>query len=107
MADAPCLETPPVLLTPPGAFSADEAKLFHEIGRRVTRLPEGIDRLAFRFSEDSTGAPAVWIVFVGPDDLKPSNSKISDIVEVAKQIQNQVFASGSERYPYFEVVSDP
>jgi hypothetical protein len=41
-------------------------------------------RVNFRFGEDSTGAPAVWIVFVANDDLKSSNERMSAIRRIAE-----------------------
>jgi len=94
----------------PGATPADEARVFHDIVRRITqkhgRLPDGVEGVDFRFGEDSTGAPAVWVLFKGPDDLKPSKDKIAAMLSFAKEVTSEISLSGSERWPYVEFAAD-
>jgi len=84
--------------------------VFHNIVRKVIgklgHLPEGVQRIDFRFGEDSTGAPAVWIVFKGPDDLKPSKDKIAAMQRVANEVRSEIFLSGTERWPYVEFAAE-
>ena len=95
---------------PPRATPADEARVFHDIVRKITqefgRLPDGVQGVDFRFGEDSTGAPAVWVLFKGPDDLKPSKDKIATMQRFAKEVTSEIFRSGSERWPYVEFAAD-
>jgi hypothetical protein len=94
----------------PGAAPADEARVFHDIVRGITqklgRLPDGVQGVDFRFGEDSTGAPAVWVLFKGPDDLKPSKDKIAAMQRFANEVTSEIFRSGSERWPYVEFAAD-
>jgi hypothetical protein len=86
-----------------GAASGDEARLFHDIVRKHRPLPAGVLRVEFRFGEDSTGAPAVWIVFVAKDDLKPSGERIAAIRRVADEVRSEVRQTGSDRWPYVTI----
>jgi hypothetical protein len=92
------------VLSGAGAASVDEAKLLHDIVRERVRLPEDVRRVEFRFGEDSTGAPAVWIVFVAHDDLKPSKSKIASWQRVAEEVRSIVHSQTS-RWPYIEIAT--
>jgi hypothetical protein len=92
--------------TPQGsAASINETKLFHDIVREGVRLPEDVLRVEFRFGEDSTGAPAVWIVFVAHDDLKPSKNKIASLQRAAEEVRSIVH-SHSNRWPYIEIETE-
>jgi hypothetical protein len=93
-----------VVATAAGAASVDEGKLLHDIVRERVRLPEDVRRVEFRFGEDSTGAPAVWIVFVANDDLKPSKSKIARLQRVAEEVRS-IVQSQTNRWPYIEIAT--
>jgi hypothetical protein len=88
-----------------GAESADEAKRLHDILRAV-RLPKDVQRVEFRFGDDSTGAPAVWIVLITKDDLTPSKAKIADLQRAAEEMRSIVFSSESNRWPYVEIATE-
>jgi hypothetical protein len=90
----------------PGAASGDEARVFDEIVRKHVHLPEDVLRVDFRFGEDWTGAPAVWIVFFARDDLKPSRKKIAELQRAAQEVRSAVRKSGSERWPYIEIATE-
>jgi hypothetical protein len=85
--------------------SVDEAKLLHDIVLERVRFPEDVRRVEFRLGEDSTGAPAVWIVFVAHDDLKPSKSKIAGLQRAAEEVRSIVH-SESNRWPYIEIATE-
>jgi hypothetical protein len=88
-----------------GAASINEAKLLHDIVHERVRFPQDVLRVEFRFGEDSTGAPAVWIVFVAHDDLKPSKSKIASLQRAAEEVRSIVH-SESNRWPYIEIATE-
>ena len=85
--------------------SIDEAELLHNIVCERVRFPEDVSRLEFRLGEDSTGAPAVWIVFVTHDDLKPPKSKIASLQRAADEVRSIVH-SESDRWPYIEIATE-
>ena len=85
--------------------SVDEAKLLYDIVRERVHFPEDVSRLEFRLGEDSTGAPAVWIVFVTHDDLKPPKSKIARLQRAADEVRSIVH-SESDRWPYIEIATE-
>jgi hypothetical protein len=89
-----------------GAASGDEARLFHDIVRNHGPWPAGVRKVEFRFGEDSTGAPAVWIVFVAKDELKPSPESIAEIRRVAEEVRSEVRRTGSERWPYIMIEAE-
>jgi hypothetical protein len=90
----------------PGAASAEEAKLFHDLARRWMPLPDGIRRVHFRFGEASDGAPAVWIIVVMPEDLKPSKEKIRTISKVTQSFRDDVLAAETDRWPYIRIETE-
>ena len=87
-----------------GALSVDEAKVLHDIVRERVRLPEDMDWGEFRVGEDSTGEPAVWIVVVAHDDLKPSKSKIASLQRAREEVRSIVH-SQTNRWPYIEIAT--
>jgi hypothetical protein len=89
-----------------GVASVDEARLFHDIVRKRGPLPPGVQRVEFRFGEDSTGAPAVWIVFIAKDDLKPSSESINAIRRAAEEVRSEVRRTSSERWPYVTIEAE-
>jgi hypothetical protein len=104
MADAP--EARPSEPMPPGAPSGDEAQVFHDIVRKIGRLPDDIRRVEFHLGEDSEGAPAVWITLVARDDLQPSKEKISTLQRITNEVRSQVINSGTGRWPYIEIATE-
>lgn len=69
-------------------------------------MPAGVQRVDFRFGEDSTGAPAVWIVFVANDDPKPSSERIAAIRRLADEVRSEVRHTGSARWPYVTIEAE-
>jgi hypothetical protein len=93
--------------SPPGSrqLASDEAKLLHALVHEHVRLPQDVSRVELRFGEDSSGAPAVWIVFVAKDDPKPSKSKIASIQRAAEDAR-RIVRSESNRWPYIEITTE-
>jgi hypothetical protein len=89
MVDTPKVESSEPIL--PAGASVDEARQFQDIVRRHGPWPEGVRRVEFRFSEDSAGAPAIWIVFIAGDDLNPSKERVAE--EVRSEVR-RLAASG-------------
>jgi hypothetical protein len=87
-----------------GALSVDEAKVLQDIIRERVRLPEDMHWGDFRVGEDSTGEPAVWIVVVAHDDLKPSKSKIASLQRAREEVRSIVH-SQTNRWPYIEIAT--
>lgn len=90
----------------PGAVSAAEARLFHDIVRKQGPLPEGVRTVDLRLGEDSSGAPAVWIVIVAEDDLNPSDESIAAIRRLGEKVRSDVLSTGSERWPYVMIEAE-
>ena len=90
-----------------GSAAVDEARLLHDIARKHAPVPKLVKRIDFRFGEDSTtGSPAVWIRLVAQEDLNPSKAKIAKLLRLEDEIRAEILASGSERWPYFEIVTE-
>ena len=88
-----------------GSASINEVKLLDDVVHARVRFPQDVLRVEFRFGEDSTGAPAVWIVLVANDDLKPSKGKIASLQRVAEEVRSVVH-SESYRWPYVEIATE-
>ncbi len=96
---------PPEEATQSGTASINEAKLLNDVVHARVRFPRDVLRVEFRFGEDSAGAPAVWIVLVTHDDLKPSQSKIASLQRAAEEVRS-VIHSESNRWPYVEIATE-
>jgi hypothetical protein len=84
----------------------EEARLFHDIARRWMPLPDDVRRVHFRFGEASDGAPAVWIVVVVPEDLKPSKEKIRTLSRITQSFRKDVQQSDTYRWPYIDIETE-
>jgi hypothetical protein len=96
---------PPEESVQSGSASINEAKLLNDVVHARVRFPQDVRRVEFRFGEDSTGAPAVWIMLVAHDDLKPSKSKIESLQRAAEQVRS-VIHNESNRWPYVEIATE-
>ena len=88
-----------------GSASINEAKLLYDVVHARVRFPHDVQRIDFRFGEDSTGAPAVWIMLVTHDDLKPSKSKIESLQRAAEEVRS-VIHNESDRWPFVEIATE-
>jgi len=88
-----------------GLASINEVKLLNDAVHARVRFPQDVLRVEFRFGEDSTGAPAVWIVLVARDDLKPSRRKIAGLQRAAEEVRSVVHGE-SDRWPYVEIATE-
>jgi hypothetical protein len=88
-----------------GSASINEAKLLNDVVHARVRFPLDVTRVEFRFGEDSTGAPAVWIMLVAHDDLKPSKGKIESLQRAAEEVRS-VIHNESNRWPYVEIATE-
>jgi len=89
-----------------GAASAAEARRFQEILERSRPLPEGVRRVGFRYGEDHSGSPAVWIVITAHDDLKPSQEKITALRRYSNKLRDEFQGSGTDRWPYVTIETE-
>jgi hypothetical protein len=90
----------------PGATSVSEAKLFHDIARNWAPLPHDITRVDFRLGESSDGSPAVWIIVVVPEDLRPSKEKINAIIRATESFKRDILAADTDRWPYIKIETE-
>jgi hypothetical protein len=88
-----------------GSTSINEVKLLNDVVHARVQFPQDVLRVEFRFGEDSTGAPAVWIVLVAHDDLKPSKRKIASLQRAAEEARSVVHRE-SDRWPYVEIATE-
>jgi hypothetical protein len=88
-----------------GSASINEAKLLYDVVHARVRFPQDVRRIDFRFGEDSTGAPAVWIMIVTHDDLKPSKSKVESLQRATEEVRS-VIHNESNRWPYVEIATE-
>jgi len=96
---------PPEESVQSGSASINEAKLLNDVVHARVRFPQDVRRIEFRFGEDSTGAPAVWIMLVAHEDLKPSESKIESLQRAAEEVRS-VIHNESNRWPYVEIATE-
>ncbi|HEX9904641.1 MAG TPA: hypothetical protein VGA77_06725 [Propylenella sp.] len=80
--------------------SEEERQISQIVGRHP--LPPSVREVQYSFGEDSTGNPAVWIVYVVEDDQDPSQRRISELNELATTVRNEILRSDIERWPYVQ-----
>ena len=85
--------------------SVNEAKTLHDAIQSRVRFPEDVLRVELRFGEDSTSTPAVWIILVTREDVKPLKSKILSLQQAAEEIRSVVHRE-SDRWPYVEISTE-
>ena len=72
------------------------------LSKNIGPLPEGL-QVTLRFDEDSTGAPAAWIVLLARNDLKPNRETLEAIRHVAEKYRSEFRRLNTERWPYIEI----
>jgi hypothetical protein len=87
-----------------GGFVSEEAIIRAIL--KGTRLPKEVQAFDFRFADDSTGQPAVWVNLHVKDDLRPTPEKIERLTTVRKVISEKILAKQLTRLPYVQLVTD-
>ena len=85
------------------ALLSDEDALFRDIVSRLTDLPDGVKRVTYRLDDDFAGDPAVYIIIVAEDDLKPSRQKLESLRRLSNQAREAVTRSDTHRWPYIRI----
>ncbi len=65
-----------------------------------TPLMDGVESISVELRDDSTGDPAMWLVFHLRSDLKVDVPWIQRFNEYSGQIQMRILHSGLTRFPY-------
>ena len=86
-----------------GDASPEEVRRFYDLIRDHGPCPGGIERVEFRFGENSAGAPAVWIVLIAKDEVNPSEQRMEAIGRVREESKAAVRSLGTERWPYVSI----
>jgi hypothetical protein len=86
-----------------GDASPEEVRRFYDLVRDHGPWPGGIERVEFRFGPDSAGSPAVWIVLIAKDELKPSQARMDAIKQVRDELRAAVRGLGTDRWPYVDI----
>lgn len=68
-------------------------------------LPTEVKSYELVFSEDSSGAPAVFVNLRVDDDKKPSKEKIDRLRTIRKKIALEIVGKQAEYYPYVRFVA--
>jgi hypothetical protein len=83
--------------------TADEARRIRDalnVVLKQQQFPYGIRQFDLEFGEDSTGDPAVWILFPIDDDPDPSTEKLSSLNRLVHQTRDMIREYGVTRWPY-------
>jgi hypothetical protein len=89
-----------------GDASPEEVRRFYDLIRDHGPWPGGIERVEFRFGEDWSGAPAVWIVLIAKDEWNPSKERMQAIRRVLEELTAAVRSLGTDRWPYTRIVDE-
>ena len=88
------------------AVSAKEDRSLRALVRKG-KLPPGVHGFDLEYGQDSTGYPAVWVLFVADDDLKPPAAWIVQLSDLARKVTDDILATGTNRWPYVSFVPPP
>jgi hypothetical protein len=68
------------------------------------RWPDYVKGVQFRFGNDSSGDPAVWIWLVLKDDVDIESPSVqAELSPVREAYRNAIQRAGIERWPYISV----
>ncbi len=84
----------------------EEVERLYDIVRKEGPLPTGVRKIDFRFGEDSTGAPAIWIVLVVRNELNPSSETIGAMRHFAEKVRSKVRTVSDQRWPYVTIEAE-
>lgn len=79
----------------------DDKRLVREIiGRHEAQRPTGISRIDFTFGEDWAGGPALYIDVIADKDIEQTFDKAHEVNDFVKLIQDDIFESNLDFWPY-------
>lgn len=87
--------------------TVEEASQLHDLVRKRTPFPESVTGVRFRFGEDSSGDPALWVTIVAMADLNPTIEKVDRIRRFAEDLRSDILESHlTDRWPYVEIETE-
>jgi hypothetical protein len=81
--------------------SPEQARLVHSLIKKH-HFPHTVRTFQVKFGQDSTSSPAMWIVFLVDEDLKPSSEKISELNKFADEVRSELLRENLTFWPYVE-----
>jgi hypothetical protein len=82
------------------ASEAERQRIQQIIDRHADDRPEGVRRVTFRFDEDQSGDPAVYIELYVTKDMDPTKEKIEELNDFVQVILNDVLDQDVDYWPY-------
>jgi len=67
--------------------------------------PEGIKLLRIQFREDSTGDPALFIIYSIDESLKSDEEWVKDLADLTQVVRSRIRDLDEPRFPYFHFVA--
>jgi hypothetical protein len=68
-------------------------------------LPEGMKLLRIEFRNDSTGDPALFIIYSIDEALKSDDEWVKDLSDLTETARNRIRDLDEPRFPYFRFVA--
>jgi hypothetical protein len=77
----------------PGAATGEEARFFGNLPQQTGEWPDGVEKVEYRFGEDSDGSPAVWITIIARNELSPSRKTVDELTTYSNKLRKAVLNS--------------
>jgi hypothetical protein len=85
------------------AATGEEARFFGNLPQQTGKWPDGVERVEYRFGEDTDGSPAVWITIIAKNELTPSRKAVDDLTKYSNKLREAVLNSEFGRWPYIQI----
>jgi hypothetical protein len=82
-----------------GPAPAEEARIRKILDK--WRFPRNVRGYELDFDVDSSGDPAVYIVFTVDDAMNPSDQTVRNVTDFSQELRNQLLRAGVRHWPYF------
>jgi len=70
------------------------------------KMPTDVLSFDLSFSEDSSGAPAVWVLLQVKDDYKPSEEKVNRFKDLRAKIMEGILEKNLPIWPHVRLIAD-
>jgi hypothetical protein len=85
---------------------AERQRIQRIIDQHDDERPEGVRRVTFRFGEDQSGDPAVYIEIYVSKETEPTKGKVEELNDFVQIILNDILDHEIDYWPYARTLVD-